>query len=209
MKRSLLPLFGVAFAAALAATGIFYALLAPQGGGAAGVSANAMVVVASQPVARGAALRPEDIRLEPWKRGAAPEGALRLAGDAAGRVALRPIQAGEVITAAMLAPAGAGPTAAIPPGFRAVSVHPVESHGVVMMLQPGNRVDVQVVSLRGEPSARRLLEDVEVLAVQKADAQRPVVTLLATPEQSDRLSLADALGQVRLLARNPAERAAR
>jgi hypothetical protein len=44
--------------------------------------------------------------------------------------------------------------------------------------------------------------------VQKADGQRAVVTVIAKPEDADRLSLADALQQVRLLARNPAERAA-
>ncbi|MCS7044573.1 MAG: Flp pilus assembly protein CpaB [Bryobacteraceae bacterium] len=209
MKRSLLPLFGVAFVAALAATGIFYSLLGPHGGGISGASANAMVVVAARPIALGAVVRPEDLKSEPWRDGALPQGALRLAGEAAGRVALRPIGAGEILTANVLAPAAAGATAAIPPGMRAVSLHPVDSHGVVALLRSGSRVDVQVVSTRGEPSARRLLEDIEVLSVDRAEAQRPVVTVLATPEQSDRLALADALGQIRLLARNPAERAAR
>lgn len=209
MKRSLVPLFAVAFVAALAATGIFYALLAPQAGSVPGASADATVVVAAHPIALGATLRPEDLRTEPWREGALPQGALRLAGDAAGRVALRPIGTGEVITASMLAPAAAGATAAIPPGMRAVSLHPVDSHGVVALLRSGSRIDVQVVNTRGEPSARRLLEDIEVLSVDRADAQRPVITVLASPDQADRLALADALGQVRLLARNPADRAAR
>jgi hypothetical protein len=34
-----------------------------------------------------------------------------------------------------------------------------------------------------------------------------VVTVLALPEQADRLALADAMQQIRLLARNPAEKA--
>lgn len=208
MKKSLVPLFGVAFAAALAATGIFYSLLAPEAGGVPGASADATVVVAARPIALGATLRPEDVRTEPWREGALPQGALRLAGDAAGRVTLRPIGTGEVLTASMLAPA-AGATAAIPPGMRAVSLHPVDSHGVVALLRAGSRIDVQVVNTRGEPSARRLLEDIEVLSVDRAEAQRPVITVLASPEQADRLALADALGQVRLLARNPADRAAR
>lgn len=203
MKKNFLPLFGIALVAAAAATGVFYALL-PQGA----ASAHATVVVAAREIDPGARLRAEDLRLEAWKQGPLPDGALRLASEAAGKVALRPLAAGELLKAADLAPAGAGALAAIPPGMRAVSLHPVDSQGVVAMLEPGSRVDVQVVNLRGQPYARRMLEDVEVLRVQKSDLQRPAVTVLAKPEDADRLSLADAQQQIRLLARNPAERAA-
>ncbi|MGB9610334.1 MAG: Flp pilus assembly protein CpaB [Bryobacteraceae bacterium] len=209
MKRSLLPLFGVAFGAALAATGIFYSLLGQHAGAVEDASADATVVVAARPIALGAIVRPEDTRAEAWRGSTPPQDAIRLAGDAVGRVALRPIGSGEVLTSSILGPASAGVTAAIPPGLRAVSLHPVDSLGVVALLRPGCRIDVQVVNTRGEPSARRLLEDIEVLSVDRGEAQRPVVTVLATPEQADRLALADALGQIRLLARNPAERASR
>jgi len=207
LKKNLLPLFGIALVAAAAATGVFYALL-PQGVAGEAASAHATVVVAARDLEMGARLRPEDVRAEPWKQGAVPEGALRLATEAAGKVALRPLTAGEMLKADALAPAGAGALAAIPPGMRAVSLHPVDSQGVVAMLEPGSRVDVQVVNLRGGAYARRMLEDVEVLRVQKSDLQRPSVTVLARPEDADRLSLADAQQQIRLLARNPAERAA-
>lgn len=205
MKRNLLPLFGVALAAAVAATAIFYTLL-PAGAVSGTAAAEATVVVAARDIALGAALRPEDLRVEPRRQGAPPEGALRLVSEAAGKVALRRISAGEAVRAASLAPAGAGALAAIPPGLRAVSLHPVDSQGVIAMLQPGSRVDVQVVNVRGEAYARRMLEDVEVLQVQRGEGQRPVVTVLARPEDADRLSLADAMQQIRLLARNPAER---
>lgn len=208
MKKNLLPLFGIALVAAAAATGVFYALL-PRGVGDGSVAAQATVVVAARDVQMGARLRAEDVRAEVWKQGAAPEGALRLASEAAGRVALRRVAAGEVLKMEALAPAGSGALAAIPPGMRAVSLHPVDSQGVVSMLEPGSRVDVQVVSVRGEAFARRMLEDVEVFQVQRSDAQRPAVTVLAKPEDADRLSLADAQQQVRLLARNPADRVAR
>lgn len=209
MKKGLLPLFGVAFVAALAATAIFYSLLGSGSASVSGASADTAVVVAARPIAMGTAIRPEDVRIEPWRDGAPPQGALRLSSEAVGRVALRPIGSGEALLPSALAPAAVGPTAAIPPGKRAVSLHPVDSLGVVNLLRPSCRVDVQVVSTRGEQSVKRLLEDIEVLSVDRADAQRPVVTVLATPDQADRLALADALGQIRLLARNPAERAAR
>ncbi len=205
MKRNLLPLFGIALVAALAATGVFYMVLPRELAGSS-ASAHATVVVAAREVAPGVKLRAEDLRAEPWRKGAAPEDALRVVSDAVGRVVLRPLAAGEVVAASILAPPGAGPLAVIPPGMRAVSLHPVDSLGVVSLLQPGCRVDVQVVSLRGEAYARRVLEDVEVLQVQRLDSQRPAVTVLARPEDADRLSLADALNQIRLLARNPADR---
>lgn len=206
MKRNLLPLFGVALVAAVAATAVFYAFL-PAGVGEGTAAAHATVVVAARDVALGSTVRPEDLRAESWKQGPLPEGAMRLVSDVAGKVALRPISAGEVVRAGSLGPAGTGALAAIPQGFRALSLHPVDSLGVISMLQPGSRVDVLVVNVRGEAYARRVLEDVAVLQVQKADAQRPVVTVLARPEQADKLALADAMQQVRLLARNPAERA--
>ncbi len=204
MKRNLLPLFGVALVAAVAATGVFYALL-PAGAAGGAAAAQATVVVAARDIALGAALRAEDLRVEPWRQGAPPEGAVRLASDAAGRVALRPIAAGELLQAGSLGPASAGTLAAIPQGLRAVSLHPVDSQGVVAMLQPGSLVDVQVVNVRGATYARRVLEEVQVLQVQKGDGQHAVVTVVAKPEDADRLSLADALQQIRLLARNPAE----
>lgn len=204
MKRNLLPLFGVALVAAVAATGVFYALL-PAGAAGGDASAQAAVIVAARDIALGTALRPEDLREQPWKQGAPPEGVVRLASDAVGKVALRPITAGELLRAGSLGPAGAGALAAIPRGLRAVSLHPVDSQGVVAMLQPGSRVDVQVVNVRGETYAKRVLEEVEVLQVQKGDGQHAVVTVVAKPEDADRLSLADALQQIRLLARNPAE----
>lgn len=205
MRRNLLPLFGIALAAAAVTTGVFYALLPKElSGGTA--SANAAVVVAARDISPGATLRAEDLRVEPWRRGPLPEGALRMVSDAAGKVALRPVAAGEVLRASSVGQAGSGPLAAIPAGYRALSLHPSDSQGVVSMLQPGSRVDVVVVNVRGEPYARRVLENVTVLHVQKAEGQRTVVTVLARPEEADRLALADALQQIRLLARNPAER---
>lgn len=207
MRKNLLPLFGIALVAATAATAVFYALLLPGVAGEA-ASAQATVVVAARDLSPGTRLKVEDLRVEPWKQGAVPDGVLRMVSEAVGKVALRPLSAGEQLKAEALAPSGAGALAVIPLGMRAVSLHPVDSQGVVAMLEQGSRVDVQVVNLRGAAYARRVLEDVEVLQVQKSDARRPSVTVLASPEDADRLSLADAQQQIRLLARNPAERAA-
>lgn len=152
MKRNLMPLLGVAFVAAVAASGIFYGLLIP--------------------------------------RLTAPSES-RAAAGAPGRAV------------------DSGPSLIIPAGKRAVTIHPTESGGVVAMLRPGSRVDIQVLVPRPEMELRRLLEDVEVLAIAAPEGGngRPSITLLVGPEDSDRLSLADASMQVRLALRNPNDHA--
>lgn len=154
MKRNLIPLLGVAFVAAVVATGIFYALLLPR-------------------------LRSTATAHAPSTAAAAPRAPER--GDR-------------------------GPSLAIPAGQRAVSVHPAESSGVIALLRAGSRIDIQVIDARGTGQLKRMMEDVEVLGVQGADGQRPVVTLLVRPEDADRLSLADASMQLRIVARNPNDR---
>jgi Flp pilus assembly protein CpaB len=103
--------------------------------------------------------------------------------------------------------AAGGASLAIPAGKRAVSIHPVESSGVVALMRSGSRIDIQVL----QPGAqglvlRRLLEDVEVLSVAGLENPKPVVTLLVAPSDADRLSLADASMQLRLVLRNPNDR---
>jgi pilus assembly protein CpaB len=146
-----------------------------------------------------------------WSHGAPPANAISSVEQAAGLTLLAPLAVEQPVTPAVLAPRGAagGPSLAIPAGMRAVSIHPGESTGVVALLRSGSRVDVQV--LEGKPPAemrlRRLLQNVEVLSTGGPETthSRPVVTVLVSPADADRLSLADAATQVRLVLRNPAD----
>jgi hypothetical protein len=98
--------------------------------------------------------------------------------------------------------------------MRAVSVRASDSSGVLRLLRPGNRVDVQVVaSVHGaEPSLRTVLQNLEVLSIDAAESGgrsgAPVVTFLATPAEADQLGLADSAARIRLLLRNPLDRGA-
>jgi hypothetical protein len=67
-------------------------------------------------------------------------------------------------------------------------------------------VDIQVIDTRGNGALKHIMDDVEVLSVTGADSSRATVTLLVGPEDADRLSLADASMQLRMVARNPGER---
>lgn len=207
-----MPLLGVALVAATVASGIFYGLLLPKL--RSGVSANApsSVVVAARGLDRGMVLKAEDLRLAAGEAKSPPQGAMTSVDQAVGRTLLEAVQAGQAVTSKLLTDRGVagGASLAIPAGYRAVTIHPSDSTGVVALMRSGSRVDVQVLGVRaGEGMIlHRMLENVEVLHVHGAnpDAQaRPVVTLLVSPREADRLSLADASMRVRLVLRNPGD----
>ncbi len=212
MKRNLMPLLGVALVAATVASGIFYGLLLPKLRGGATASAGSFMVVAARRLERGTVLKAEDMRAMPGDGKSQAAGALSSVEMGVGRTLLEPVESGQVITAKAMTERGAagGASLAIPAGFRAVTIHPTESAGVVALMRPGSRVDVQVLNAKpGEGTVlHRMLENVEVLEVFGANRDagaRPVVTLLVEPREADRLSLADAVMRVRLVLRNPGD----
>jgi len=216
MKKNLMPLLGVAFVAAVLATGIFYGLLVTrlrQPDQAAQVRA---VLVPARNLDRGTVLKPDDLKLADWNAKQAPADSIGAIEQAVGLTLLEPVATNMPLREAHFAPRGlaGGVSLAIPAGMRAVSIHPGESGGVVAMLRSGSRVDVQVLDSRysgnGQIQLRRLLQNIEVLSVGGPDGgqfqnHKPVVTLLVTPHDADRLSLADAAMQLRLVLRNPSD----
>ena len=113
-------------------------------------------------------------------------------------------------------PASAGPAAAagaIPVGMRAISIRVAQADGLLEMIQPHYRVDVQAVY--GPPDRlelRTIVQDVEVLAVPTVAAAPPargtipVVILVTTPAAADLIALADTAARLRLTVRNAADR---
>lgn len=210
MKKNLMPLLGVAFVAAVIATGIFYGLLINRLNGPQSVAASSgQVVVAVKPLDRGAVLKAEDLTAIDWTSGKAPAGAVSAPEQALGLTLLEPLAAREPLMQSQLAPRGStgGASLAIPTGMRAVSIHPGDSGGVVALLRSGSRVDIQVLEKysSGQMNLRRLLDNAQVLSTggTEAASSRPVVTVLVKPAEADRLSLADASNQLRLVLRNP------
>ena len=117
------------------------------------------------------------------------------------------------------ATSGGAPTAAlkppdlgVPTGMRAVTVQVADSSGILAMLRPADRVDIQAVFTRastGDVELRTVLQNVEVLKVnpepQPSPGRQPlpVVTFLAAPADADTLALADSAARIRLALRNP------
>jgi Flp pilus assembly protein CpaB len=207
MKKNLMPLLGVAFVAALVATGFFYGLLIPRlRGGGETVDAKS-AVVAKRALGRGALLTSEDLEraaINPSKMPKDPAPGLEFA---VGLTLLEPAGPGQPISLSMLTRRGesGGSTLAIPTGMRAVTIHPAASGGVVAMLAAGGRVDIQVLDkASSQIRLRRMMENVEVLSVNQG---RSDVTLLVKPADADRLSLADAAMNIRIVLRNPLDKA--
>jgi pilus assembly protein CpaB len=110
------------------------------------------------------------------------------------------------------------PTIEVPPGYRLKAVHADAVSAVGNLIQPGDRVDVLVYLKNFKGGAQMqatstILQDIKVFAVN--DQWRPNdesggesiatknVTLLLTPEQAERLTLASELGKVSLVLRSP------
>ncbi|HSR53616.1 MAG TPA: Flp pilus assembly protein CpaB [Acidobacteriota bacterium] len=176
-----------------------------------------LVVVASADIPVGTLLGSQHVRLAAWPKDMAMEGSFSEIEEVLERGVVLPIQANEPLLESKLAArgAGAGLVSTIPNGMRAVAVKVDEVIGVAGFVLPGTHVDV---ILSGSPDeqrkiemARVILENVKVLAAgqnieQAAEgtAQRvPVITLLVTPEDAQKLALAANDGKIQLALRNP------
>ncbi len=105
------------------------------------------VVVAKQEIPLGEKITAEHLALAPIPNGSAPEGLFRSMDQVVGRVAITPIGVRETITTLKLAPAGvgAGLSAVIPEGYRAMTVKVDDVVGVSGFIMPGSFVDVVAI----------------------------------------------------------------
>jgi pilus assembly protein CpaB len=207
MKKNLVPLLGIAFVVAIVATGIFYGLFVGRLKTASAPGPS--IVVAARNLDRGASLQAADVKLTPWGGAAIPEGALTAVGQVDGLTLISSMQENEPVLQSRLASrtSGSGAGLGIAPGMRAVSIHATDSSGIVSLLRPGHRVDVQLVLTQSSslPELRTILQNIEVLSVAPSDGRsnNPVVTLLVNPDGADMAGLGDSAAHLRLLLRNP------
>jgi pilus assembly protein CpaB len=177
------------------------------------------VAVAAVNLPTGAALAKDSLELVDWPKSLAPDGTFATIQALEGRVTNGPLVKGEPVLAARLAPPGArqGMAAVIPDNMRAMTVPVNEVVGVSGFIHPGDLVDVVTTMSTpvngragGEQEFRSkiVLQNIKVLAVGEdlmADESKPVkvpvVTLLVTPEQSERLALASTQGKLQLTMR--------
>lgn len=176
------------------------------------------VMVAANDLQVGAKVEQSDVKIISIPAADLPPGAPRKRSDVIGHGVIMPIAKGEFILPNRLAAenAGAGLPSLIPPGMRAVSVRVNDVASVSGFVTPGTRVDVLVTASTvgsGEPQTTTVLQNVQVLASghtlersSSGEAQNTaVITLLVTPEDAQRLTLATNEGRIQLALRNPVD----
>jgi len=212
MKKNLVVLLAIAFVIAVAATGVFYGLFSDKLRDNGAEVPKQTVMVAARPIERGAVLKPGDVQAVTLQ-GAALKGAVASADQAVGKTALASLSQGAPVLESVLGKPGEVAAAVddVPRRMRALTIHVVESGGVLALLRPGSRVDIQATADRaGVPELRCVLQDVEVLSTGSTEAVsgrpgRPPlaeITVLVRPDQADVLALADTASRVRLVLRN-------
>jgi pilus assembly protein CpaB len=176
------------------------------------------VIVAATDLDIGAELRSEDVRVIDWPANAVPKDAIGDPKEVIGRGLIYPVIENEPILPNKLASTeeGAGLPPVIPRGLRAVSVRVNEVIGVAGYVLPGTRVDVVATvsptDQKADMTSKVILTNVQVLAAgtkieRDTDKNKPmpvtVVTLLVSPDEAERLTLAASEGKIQLALRNP------
>jgi pilus assembly protein CpaB len=205
-------LFGAAWVSAILLTWFLYAnAVAPK------EEARSSVVVATHDMPLGTLLRPTDVKMVKYPDRDIPKGVLFQAKDAWNKVLLVPMNSNEPVLLGKLSAITAteGVSATIPAGYRAVSVPITDVSGVAGLVQPSSKVDVLFTrpGSMAEATTSTILQNVRVIstgrqtqtgqAVDPRAPKSPVITLVLTPADAQKLELAKNEGKISLSLRNP------
>jgi pilus assembly protein CpaB len=194
---------------------------------AAQVVATRPVVVAAQPIERGVALQPQLLKVVNYPAEAIPADAFpnvaQLTAPASpGRLALRSFAANEPILAASVSGPGGklNLSTILAPGMRAISLRSSDVAGVAGFVLPGDKVDIYLTRVVGDKDhvttiTQVIAEDVLVLGIDQVSSQetdKPIVaravTVQVSPDQAQKIWLAQSVGAVSLALRHVADDAA-
>lgn len=171
------------------------------------------VLMAVSDIAVGDVLTPENVVFRDVDVDTAPENAVHTEEEYKDRSATVAILANDFITVPKLSEPGvSGPSVAIPPGMRVVTVPVNDTTSHSGMMAPGDRVDVLVTyqsrTPRGQTTQTKvLLEYIEVFATGnktisdgRSEAEQKIknVSLLVSPEQMPYVKLAEKKGTLSL-----------
>ena len=212
MKRNMVPLLGIAFVAAIVATGVVYGLFGGRLKAKAPEMAGQSIVVAARDLDRGTVIKPEDLQVSQVK--GALKGSYAKVDEAVGGTLLEAVQKNEPLLegrVASLNPKSDAASGGVAAGMRAVSIRVSESSGLMGLLHTGSRVDLQAVTDRnGAAELRTILQNVEVLHVnaqlEPIPSSRqpvPVASVLVPAQYADLIGLADSGAKLRITLRNP------
>ena len=216
MRRSLLFMMLAGVAALVAALVVYSALKKREQEVQQAMAQSVNIVVAAHDLHIGTQLDPTAVKLARWARDSMPPGAFTDVAAVSGKYVKTPFVENEPIVGDRLfsgvKTAGMLPLL-IPAGMRAMSVPVDEVSDIAGFVLPGAHVDILVAiadkATGGEPFSKIVLQNVEVIAVaQEIEEAKDepkvvkVITVLLTPEEAERLTIASHDGTLRLALRN-------
>jgi|SRR4051794_26389897 len=210
-QKKLLIFIGAWLSAGLLTWLLYAKTVAPQ------QEKQAAVLVASHDMPIGTLLRTSDLKKVNYPERSIPKGIVSDPKDAVSRVLLVPVNANEPVIASKLSASTTveGMASTIDPGMRAVAVTTTDATGVAGMVQPNSHVDVLFTrpGSMTEAVTTTILQDVKVLSTGKQlptgttpdpkAPRSPVVTLVMSPADAQKLELAKNQGKISLSLRNP------
>ncbi len=217
MDRRFLTVLGVSLLFALVISSVFYQMTARAGSKKSNEPTDQRdIVVAARPLSVGTTVKPADIKVAKVPTAGFPKGAFSKPEEVVDRPVISNILIDEPILEGRLAARGSGLGLApiIPVGMRAVTVRVNDVTGIAGFVLPGMRVDILVTGHppNGDGTTVTVtpLQNILVLSAgtavqsdQKGNAiPAATVTLLATPEQAETLTLANNEGRIQLVLRN-------
>lgn len=180
------------------------------------------ILVATQNIPMGETLTAAMVKQELWPKDRVPPGSVGSLEEMEGHRSRTRLFAGEPILKSRISGKGTDSSVAsqLPRGMRLVAVKVDAVSGTGSLILPGDKVDVLVHLLQNppagimEPMTRTILQDIKVFAVDattNTDAMdsevksisAKTVSLLVSPEQAQKVTLATEMGQVRLVLRSP------
>ncbi len=219
MRRPVIFIALAAVLAVLAWVVVYSALRSREAEVQQAMAKNVQVVVAAYDLPLGTKIESDELKLARWSSDSVPEGAYTDPKQIIGSYVKSALATNEPVVASKLflgeKTAGVLPLL-IPFGMRAVSVPVDEVSDIAGFVLPHSRVDVLVAvsgtgmsTAQSQPFSKVVLQNVEVLAVaQEIEKKKDeptvvkVVTLLVTPQEAERLTLATHEGILRLAMRN-------
>jgi len=161
------------------------------------------------------------LSLEEWPKDKVPRGAISKLSDLEGRRPRTAIIEGEPMLEGKLLEPGqiADPIRSIPPNMRLKTIAVDAEKSAAGLLGPGDRVDVQLFVRKDDRAgiestrSKVILQNIRVFAVDQTVQRSPdgseertiakTVSLMLLPEQASKLSLAEQIGELSLIPRNP------
>jgi pilus assembly protein CpaB len=177
------------------------------------------VIVAATNIPVGKTIEDRDLQIVSYPADFLPPNVLHTKKSTVDHIAALPVEKGDFVTSFKLTNE-AGLSGLIPRGLRAAPVRVNDIVSISGFVGPGSHVDVLVTIQTAQPSGMQavtVLQNVRVLAAdarmdrgniasENAHAAVPsVVTLLVSPEDAQKLTLANQAGRIQLLLRNPTD----